>query len=296
MTSSNYDVDAEESERGGRRTRRRLELCHCRRELLVVKVFYFAIIGSLGVVLTYTSVFLKQHGLSAFEIGVISGVKPIVAFVSAPLWGAVADRYRIRRYLILVTLLAWLAIFVGLYTVGEPQRRTECPESWQPFLHRTKLHGGLPGYGIPTLLELPTADRRAVLSNSSASGNFDAEALSESNQTKDCGNFVTLRSSSIQQSKCPLNESSSGGANYSVLEVEDQELLREDLVWLYEPTSRYRVLIICLVIIVGGEFLQAPTTAMSDAATLQILGRERLHEYGAQLAWGPVGWAVRLFF
>lgn len=72
----------------------------------------------------------------------------------------------------------------------------------------------------------------------------------------------------------------------------EQEQLREDLEWLYEPQSAYRVFIICLLIICGGELFQSPTTSMSDAATLQILGRNQLEKYGAQRAWGPVGWAA----
>ena len=69
--------------------------------------------------------------------------------------------------------------------------------------------------------------------------------------------------------------------------------MREDLEWLYEPNSAYRVFIICLLIICGGELFQSPTTSMSDAATLQILGRDQLEKYGAQRAWGSLGWSLR---
>jgi len=72
-----------------------------------------------------------------------------------------------------------------------------------------------------------------------------------------------------------------------------QERMRQDLWWLYEPVSADRVFIICLLIICGGELFQSPTTSMSDAATLQILGRDQLDKYGAQRAWGPLGWASR---
>jgi len=78
-----------------------------------------------------------------------------------------------------------------------------------------------------------------------------------------------------------------------MLPATEQERLREHLEWLYEPNSAYRVFIICLLIICGGELFQSPTTSMSDAATLQILGRDQLDKYGAQRAWGPLGWASR---
>jgi len=249
MTSGN-DVDRikddEKSEHGdgcqpASRARRCLELCHCRRELLALKVYYFAFFGSFGVVIKYSSIFLKQHGLSAIEIGAIAGVRPLIGFVSAPVWGALADRYGIRRFLMIASLVAWLVFFTGLYMVREPVRRTECPESLQPFLQREALR------------KILDRDKRMFVNGSS----------------------------------------SSGRSNSSLLGEEEQAVLREDLDWLYEPTSRYYVFIICLIIIVGGEFFQSPTTAMADAATLQILGRERLHQYGAQRAWGQVGWAIR---
>jgi len=78
-----------------------------------------------------------------------------------------------------------------------------------------------------------------------------------------------------------------------MLPAAEQEQLREHLEWLYEPESAHRVFIICLLIICGGEVFQSPTTSMSDAATLQILGRDQLDKYGAQRAWGPIGWAAR---
>jgi len=90
-------------------------------------------------------------------------------------------------------------------------------------------------------------------------------------------------------SACDWNMTDSG----SLRPTAEQERMREDLSWLYEPDGAYRVFIICLVIICGGELFQSPTTAMSDAATLQILGRDQLEKYGAQRAWGPLGWAAR---
>jgi len=90
-------------------------------------------------------------------------------------------------------------------------------------------------------------------------------------------------------SSCAWNSTESSG----MLPASEQERLRENLWWLYEPNSAHRVFIICLLIICGGELFQSPTTSMSDAATLQILGRDQLEKFGAQRAWGPLGWAAR---
>jgi len=111
-----------EASRDSRR-RRWSDLCHCERHLIAIKLFYFTFIGALGVVISFAFVFLKQIGLSAFQIGVISGIRPVLGFVSAPAWGAVADRFNIRRILMFVSMFAWLVFFVGLYFVEAPTRR-----------------------------------------------------------------------------------------------------------------------------------------------------------------------------
>lgn len=111
-----------------RRLRRWLDLCHCERHLIAIKLFYFTFIGALGVGIAYAIVFLKQIGLSPFQIGIISGIRPVLGFVSAPAWGAIADRYNIRRVLMLISMVAWLAFFSGLYFVEAPTRRIGgCP-------------------------------------------------------------------------------------------------------------------------------------------------------------------------
>lgn len=278
------DDDNEATKVGEGRARRWLRLCHCSRELFAVKLFYFAFIGSLGVVFTYSSVFLKQHGLSAFEIGIISGCRPVIGFLSAPVWGALADRYSIRRFLMIGSLLAWLAFFVGFYMVPEPTRRPQCPDSMDPFLQRMKLH---------------RIARRSLGMDANSSSSSDAMF------PYGPGDFSTATSSGIREyfsmlvtdsnldGVTPSLNGSQTTGNDSMLGENEQKMLREDLEWLYDPDSRYRVFIICLMIICSGELFQAPTTAMSDAATLQILGRERIDQYGAQRAWGPIGWAIK---
>jgi len=116
-------IDTAGTEAERRRFRRWLDLCHCERQLIAIKVFYFTFIGALGVVIAFAVVFLKQVGLSPFQIGIISGVRPVLGFVSAPAWGSIADRYNIRRVLMILSMFAWLAFFSGLYFVEAPARR-----------------------------------------------------------------------------------------------------------------------------------------------------------------------------
>lgn len=222
-------------------------LCHCRLDLLPVKIFYFAFIGALGVVLPYCAVFLKQIGLGAYQIGLISGIRPALGFISAPLWGSLADRFGIRRIVMIFSMLAWLAFYVGFYFIESPDRLKD-PYPNDAILHRTHLR-----------------------LKRSAGSLADNESIYD-----------------VMTTTTSLHE-----CNYSVmLSKEEQDLLKENISWIYDPSEVYTVFIVCLLIICGGELFQSPTTALTDAATLQVLGTENLNQYGAQRAWGPIGWAI----
>ena len=121
------------------RRRRWLDLCHCDRKFIAIKLFYFTFIGALGVVISFAVVFLKQVGLSPFQIGIISGIRPVLGFVSAPVWGAIADRYNIRRVLMFVSMGAWLVFFSGLYFIEAPTRRNDLSDHVYVGVQATNL-------------------------------------------------------------------------------------------------------------------------------------------------------------
>lgn len=236
-------------------------LCYCRRDLLPVKLFYFSFVGALGVIYPYLSVFLKQIGLSAVQIGIIAGVRPVLGFVSAPVWGSLADRFNLRRSMLIVSMLAWLGFFVGFYFLRAPDLlRTPFPQ--QPTLHRSHIR-------------------------------FRRTAPSQQQQQQPFYDAVTMTTVADDNGSVELFRWNASRCNYSDISAEDKELLKENLSWIYDSSGVYWNFIICIVIICGGELFQAPTTALTDAATLQVLGRENIAQYGAQRAWGPIGWAIR---
>ena len=203
--------------------------------LMFIKCFYFSFIGALGCVLPFLSIYYKQQGLTPQQIGLISGLRPVIGFTSGPLLGAISDRFKIRRVMLLISLLAWLGVFTGLAFVPTPDRKDECPEDVHPH--------------------------RAVLDI-----HKDDEDIMYVVETADGSENVTK-------------------AEYNIL--------RESIGWIYEDDDLNRIFVTILLLILLGEFFQSPTTALSDAGTIQELGMENLEYYGSQRAWGPVGWAVR---
>ncbi|MBW7881062.1 MAG: MFS transporter [Caldilineaceae bacterium] len=87
--------------------------------LWVAKLYYFLFFGALAGLVPYFNVYLEQQGLSGAEIGLIGSIPPLIALVSNPFWGAVADRWQIhQQVLALCALGAGLLSLAFLWTTG----------------------------------------------------------------------------------------------------------------------------------------------------------------------------------
>ena len=81
-------------------------------------LFWFVYMGSVGIVLPYYSLYLKENaGLSGTEVGWVLAVLPLVSIVVQPFWGQVADRTgarsRIVAFLSIGSALGYLALAVA---------------------------------------------------------------------------------------------------------------------------------------------------------------------------------------
>lgn len=96
--------------------------CTFEPDLLPFKLFYFAFFGAIGAVFPFMSLYLKQLGFSPREIGLFAGVRPILGFCSGPLWGSCADRWRMRKYLLVISTVGWVAFIMGIGFVTPPRK------------------------------------------------------------------------------------------------------------------------------------------------------------------------------
>ncbi|XP_060557620.1 major facilitator superfamily domain-containing protein 6-like [Ruditapes philippinarum] len=98
------------------------------RHLIKFKSFFFFFGGAIGSVFPYFSVYYKQLGLSPNQIGIISGLRPIIGFFSGPLWGSLADRFRVRRIMLFISALGWLAFITAIGFVPPAEiSDAQCP-------------------------------------------------------------------------------------------------------------------------------------------------------------------------
>ncbi|GFS14404.1 major facilitator superfamily domain-containing protein 6-like [Elysia marginata] len=99
--------------------------CGINRTLLPVKGFYFVFMAAVGSLLPFVAVYMHQLRLTVQETAIIYGIMPFVGFFVRPLIGAVADKYKKHKLvLISVTLLTGLFYFLLVFVPAraEPER------------------------------------------------------------------------------------------------------------------------------------------------------------------------------
>ncbi len=77
------------------------------------KVYYFCYYAAMACFMPFLALYYRGVGLTGAQIGLLAGVAPVVTWLAAPLWGAVADATRQHRTYLLVATLGAL-VMVGL--------------------------------------------------------------------------------------------------------------------------------------------------------------------------------------
>ena len=95
------------------------------------KLYYFTFFGAIGCLFPFLAIYFKQLGLTPTEIGLVSAVRPLVGFLSGPLWGALADKYKIRKIILWVATIAWICFYLGIGFLPPADRVTVCPQKSQ---------------------------------------------------------------------------------------------------------------------------------------------------------------------
>jgi MFS transporter, PPP family, 3-phenylpropionic acid transporter len=82
--------------------------------MVLPKAAYFFYYAATAALLPFIALYYAQAGLSAAQIGLLSGILPLVTLVSAPLWGAFADATRRHHALLLFAIAGTMAAVLAL--------------------------------------------------------------------------------------------------------------------------------------------------------------------------------------
>jgi MFS transporter, PPP family, 3-phenylpropionic acid transporter len=80
------------------------------RVLLAPKAFYFCFYAASSCLIPFLALYYRQAGLSGAQIGLLVGISPIITWLAAPLWGALADSTRRHRLLLMVTIAGTISM------------------------------------------------------------------------------------------------------------------------------------------------------------------------------------------
>lgn len=115
------------------------------KDLLIYKSFYFFYFGALGAINPFLPVYLRQIGLSAFAVGLLVGVRPIAQLATAPFWTVVADKFKKRKAILIMSIMAWLIMTIALVFVEPTEEICEYTaknSSHNVFVNYTKHKTG----------------------------------------------------------------------------------------------------------------------------------------------------------
>ena len=85
------------------------------KEALRLRILYFLVLSCTASWLPIFADYLKDHGLSGIQIGIILSITPLMMFLVQPIYGMFADRLGYKKCLLFSSLLASLSY--GLYLI-----------------------------------------------------------------------------------------------------------------------------------------------------------------------------------
>ena len=244
------------------------EELHVDKTLLLYKAFYFLFFAGFGASFPYMALYFKQIGLNASSVGILAGIRPIIQFISGPFWAIVADRFKARKAVLLFSIFSWIVMTLALLI---------------PTPHKTQCRNLLAKVNS-TQTDLSIFSQRHSIQQRSAHTKREHDKpvpVHSTSQVKQ-NPYVMLTHSPFQAYF--LQASHNTEPKYEVRSSSNIYKL------VYDKNEVYQVFIYLLVLVVSGEFLEAPTFILTDTALLQKLGEKR-RNYGKTRLFGSLGFA-----
>lgn len=225
--------------------------------LIVYKAFYFFYFAALGSLQPYIALYFKHSlQLPAYLVGIVLGIRPFCLFVSAPILGTIADKYRKIRLVLIVAVFAYITYCLILTVV--PPVNMSCLSEVNKKLNYT-------------------LNETHVLTNETKKEKAVKHAIDKHNkQQKDHKHIEVNERGNMDLWK--------QNWIYDVYTEIDKETYEKSKV----------IFAVVLTITVAGELLGATSNTLSDVAALQNLGNHPT-DYGELRLWGEIGWGISAF-
>lgn len=90
------------------------------KDLLVSKMFYFFFYSAFGSLFPLMGVYFKQAGMNPAQVGILTGIRPLIEIFSAPFWHSLADRFHKSKALLIFSLCSWIIFTCSLAPIRPP--------------------------------------------------------------------------------------------------------------------------------------------------------------------------------
>lgn len=88
--------------------------------------YYYVFYGALGSLFPFLNLYYQAVGMDPWQIGILGGIRPLIALLCAPVWSFVANKYKIRKIILVASLMSWIAFTIPLAFVKHSTASEQC--------------------------------------------------------------------------------------------------------------------------------------------------------------------------
>ncbi|XP_014681374.1 PREDICTED: major facilitator superfamily domain-containing protein 6-like [Priapulus caudatus] len=284
------------------------------RDLLISKTFYFFFFSAFGSLFPLLAIYFKQLGMNPIQAGTLIGIRPLIEFVGAPLWGRLADKFSRRKLVCLFSLFCWVAFTLAISFITPPPAsclyysnvtHKYLEEPYVPIEKRdVRFTSRLEDDELRALWNHLDATMTTEMTTDAAPDYDDDDDLEV--ELQNAGDGVRRRRAIIEMrtqrprfpqghviGKSPERIDENRVVNYDT-RTEGSLVKPPFSTIVYRERDVREVFWLLLLLIVVGEFFCAPAITLADTATLTVLGDD-VELYGRQRMFGSLGWGVAMF-
>ena len=67
--------------------------------------YYYFFYGALGSLFPFLNLYYRAIGMDPWQIGILGGIRPLIALLFAPIWSYLANKYKIRKAILVWSLV-----------------------------------------------------------------------------------------------------------------------------------------------------------------------------------------------
>ena len=262
--------------------------------------YYYFFYGALGSLFPFLNLFYRSVGMDPWQIGILGGIRPLIALLWAPIWSFVANKYKIRKIILIVSLVSWIAFTVPFLLVPHSFASEQCPNQGNNTGSEISLTdgGSLTDHEKRELKNISLVNNRLFsfaeandLSEHEENGdNFQGQRLHGETSQRDVRHIYTKRSASshspfVALKRSFVNSFSLSGMKFeAVTSTKAEKSQRKSFDFKSRGAPYYNkrknpysdaIFTELLFIVFAGEIFQSPTDDLNthfDGTFLEHLG------------------------